>query len=128
MTNILLVEDDTFLSKMYVDKLSREEGFVVETVELGEEALKKMEKNKPTLVLLDIILPDINGVQILKRMKEDPRWADIPVLMLTNLNEKDYINEALALGANGYLIKAHFTPNEVIDKIKQILRSPLESV
>ena len=104
MTKILLVEDDTFLSKMYVDKLSREEGFVVETAELGEEALKRMEKNKPAFVLLDIILPDINGVQILKRMKENPQWSDIPVLMLTNLNEKDYINEALALGANGYLI------------------------
>ena len=76
---------------------------------------------------MDIILPDINGVQVLKRMKEDPDLADVPVIMLTNLNEKDYINEALALGANDYLIKAHFTPNEVIDKIKQILRAESET-
>lgn len=123
MIKIFLVEDDTFLSKMYVDKLSREEGYSIETAELGEEAFARMKRNKPSLVLLDIILPDINGVQVLKRMKEDPDLADVPVLMLTNLNEKDYINEALALGADDYLIKAHFTPNEVIDKVKQILRT-----
>lgn len=121
MIKIFLVEDDTFLSKMYVDKLSREEGYSIEAAELGEDAFARMKKNKPSLVLLDIILPDINGVQVLKRMKEDSDLADVPVIILTNLNEKDYINEALALGANDYLIKAHFTPNEVIDKIKQIL-------
>lgn len=122
MPKILLVEDDRFLSKMYVDKMSREEGFEVEAVGLGEEALQFIEKSPPDLVLLDIILPDLNGVQVLKRMRDKEKTAAIPVLLLTNLNEKDYINEALSLGAKGYLIKAHFTPNEVIDKVKQILR------
>ncbi|MBI4359921.1 MAG: response regulator [Candidatus Jacksonbacteria bacterium] len=122
MAKILLVEDDRFLSKMYVDKMSREEGFEVEAVEFGERVLECIEKSLPDLILLDIILPDINGVQVLKRIRENPKAAAIPVLMLTNLNEKDYINEALALGAKGYIIKAHFTPNEVIDKVKQLLR------
>lgn len=123
MAKILLVEDDRFLSKMYVDKMSREDGFEVEAVELGEEALKRIEKSPPDLILLDIILPDINGVQVLKRIRSNEKTAGIPVLMLTNLNEKDYINEALSLGAKGYLIKAHFTPNEVVDKVRHILRS-----
>lgn len=122
MKKIILVEDDTFLSKMYVDKLSQEGDFEVEAFGKGEEAFNNMKDNKPDLVLLDIVLPDINGVKVLKMMKENDDLKHIPVLMLTNLNEKDYINEALDLGADGYLIKAHFTPNEVIDKVKQILR------
>jgi len=122
MKKILLVEDDSFLSKMYVDKLSQGDEFSVIAVESGKEGLASMQKKKPDLILLDIILPDINGIQVLKKMKNDDTLKSIPVLMLTNLNEKDYINEALALGADGYLIKAHFTPNEVIDKIRQILR------
>ncbi|HBH46289.1 MAG: hypothetical protein A2445_04610 [Candidatus Jacksonbacteria bacterium RIFOXYC2_FULL_44_29] len=123
MYKILLVEDDTFLSKMYYTKLSREEGWSVEAVETGRRALEAIKKTAPDLVLLDIILPDINGVQLLKTIRQDPNLKETPVLMLTNLNDKDYIGEALQLGVEGYLIKAHFTPNEVVDKIRQILRS-----
>ncbi|MEK9165478.1 MAG: response regulator [Patescibacteria group bacterium] len=123
MKNILLVEDDRFLSRMYVEKLSEEGGFNVQAVEFGRQALEKIKTIKPDLILLDLLLPDMNGVQILKTIKEDNNIKYIRVLLLTNLNEKDYINEALSLGAEGYLIKAHFTPNEVVDKIKQILRS-----
>jgi len=117
----MLVEDDKFLSRMYVDKLSQEGGFKIEAWASGEAAWPAILKEKPDLILLDIILLDMNGVQLLKRLKENQELRNIPVLMLTNLNEKDYINEALSLGAEGYLIKAQFTPNEVVDKIKQIL-------
>lgn len=123
MKNILLVEDDRFLSRMYVEKLSEDGDFNVQAVEFGKQALEQIKEIKPDLILLDVILPDMNGVQILKTIKEDDDLKSIRVLLLTNLNEKDYINEALSLGAEGYLIKAHFTPNEVVDKIKQILRS-----
>lgn len=122
MYKILIVEDDTFLSKMYYDKLSLEGIFEVQTTESGERALSLIKEVKPDLVLLDIMLPDINGVQVLKEMKKDRGLSDAHVLMLSNLNEKDYISESLSLGADGYLIKAHFTPNEVVDKIKQVLR------
>lgn len=108
---------------MYVEKLSEDGDFNVQAVELGKQALEQIKEIKPDLILLDILLPDMNGVQILKTIKEDNDFKSIRVLMLTNLNEKDYINEALSLGAEGYLIKAHFTPNEVVDKIRQILRS-----
>ncbi|KKS53888.1 MAG: Response regulator receiver protein [Parcubacteria group bacterium GW2011_GWA2_42_28] len=111
------------MSKMYYTKLSREEGWSVEAVETGRRALEAIKKTAPDLVLLDIILPDINGVQLLKTIRQDPNLKETPVLMLTNLNDKDYIGEALQLGVEGYLIKAHFTPNEVVDKIRQILRS-----
>lgn len=122
MTKILLVEDDAFLAKMYVRKLSSEENFEVTTLTRGQNALDTVKKIKPDLILLDIILPDINGVKILQKLKEDAQLKNIAVIMLTNLNDRDYISESLALGADGYLIKAHFTPNEVVDKIKQVLR------
>jgi DNA-binding response OmpR family regulator len=120
---IVLVEDDTFLSKMYVEKLTREGGFVVKSVESGQKGLQIIQEEKPELVLLDIILPDINGVQVLKKMRQNPEMNKIPVLMLTNLNEKEYIEEATKHGAAGYLVKAHFTPNEVIEKIKETVRN-----
>lgn len=122
MKKIILVEDDTFLAKMYYNKLSREDEFTVLAVERGGEAIKLITKELPDLVLLDIILPDLNGIQVLKQMKENAKTQAVAVIMLTNLNDKDYINAALSLGADGYLIKAHFTPNEVIDKIKKVLR------
>lgn len=122
MYKIVIVEDDTFLSKMYYDKLSREETFEVYAVESGGRALEVIRNQKPDMVLLDVMLPDMNGVQILKEIRKDPLFSSLHVLMLSNLNEKEYITEAVALGIDGYLIKAHFTPNEVVDKIKQVLR------
>lgn len=122
MYKIIIVEDDTFLSRMYYEKLSLESIFQVYTAESGGRALELIRKELPNLVLLDVLLPDINGIQILKEMKRDANLGSIRVLILSNLNEKEYISEALALGADGYLIKAHFTPNEIVDKIKQVLR------
>jgi DNA-binding response OmpR family regulator len=122
MKKVILIEDDKFLSKMYAEKLLLEPDLEVLTLENGVKAIETIRREKPDLILLDIILPDINGVQILKQIKTDEVLKTTRVLMLTNLNEKDYINEAMSLGAEGYLIKAHFTPNEVVDKIRQILR------
>ena len=123
MKKIILVEDDTFLSKMYFEKLHHAGNFTVYSVESGQKALSLIQEVVPDLVLLDIILPDMNGIKILQMMKKDSKLKSTPVLMLSNLNEREYINEALSLGAAGYLIKAHFTPNEVVDKIKQLLRA-----
>lgn len=122
MYKIIIVEDDTFLSKMYYEKLSLESIFQVFTAESGRRALELIQKEVPNLVLLDVMLPDVNGIQVLKEIKKDKELSSVHILMLSNLNEKEYISEALDLGADGYLIKAHFTPNEVVDKIKQVLR------
>lgn len=118
---ILLVEDDTFLAGMYSTKLSLE-NFQVELAENGEDALKKVVQNVPDLVLLDIILPRMDGFEVLQGIKNNPKTKDVPVILLTNLGQKKDVDKGLALGAEDYLIKAHFMPNEVIDKIKKTLR------
>lgn len=117
---ILIVEDDSFLAGMYVTKLGLE-GFHVELAGDGREGLKKAQADRPDLILLDILLPVMNGLDMLAQLKEDAATRDIPVLLLTNLSQKGDIERGLSLGAVDYLIKAHFMPSEVIAKIKQLL-------
>lgn len=117
---ILLVEDDSFLAGMYVTKLNLED-FQVELAENGEDALAMAKKNVPNLILLDIILPRMDGFEVLQSLKSNPRTKGVPVILLTNLGQKKDVDKGLALGAKDYLIKAHFMPNEVIDKIRKTL-------
>lgn len=117
---ILIVEDDAFLSGMYVSKLSFE-GFDVSLASDGESGLAAVEGMKPDLVLLDILLPKVSGFDVLAAMKKNPALRGIPVVLLTNLSEKENVRKGLALGADDYLIKAHFMPSEVIAKIRKLL-------
>lgn len=119
---ILLVEDDTFLAGMYVSKLNLE-NFDVKLAENGEDGLNLAKKELPDLILLDILLPRMDGFEVLKALKADSKTAKIPVILLTNLGQKKDVDHGLSLGAEDYLIKAHFMPNEVIAKIKKILKS-----
>ena len=80
-----------------------------------------IKEKRPDLILLDIILPKKDGFEILKIIKADKELKDIPVILLTNLSQKDEVKKGLKLGAQGYLIKAHFMPSEVVKKIKQTL-------
>ncbi len=118
--SILLVEDDEFLAELYATKLKLE-GFEVSLAVDGEKGLKMIKEKKPDLVLLDIILPKLDGFEILKAIKADKSLKDIPVILLTNLSQKDEVKRGLDLGANDYLIKAHFMPSEVVKKIKQTI-------
>jgi len=118
---ILVVEDDRFLRELIVQKLSKEGYETIEAVD-GEEGVKKAKEAKPDLMLLDLILPGIDGFEVLTRVKEDPEAAAIPVIILSNLGQKDDVERGLRLGVSGYLIKAHFTPSEIIDKVKSILK------
>lgn len=118
---ILIIEDDEFLSKMYATKLDLD-GFVVSEANNGLAGLKMIQKEKPDLVLLDLNLPEMDGFEVLRQMKESADTNDIPVLVLTNYAQKDNIDKCLNLGAADYLIKAHFVPAEVIAKIKNILK------
>jgi CheY-like chemotaxis protein len=118
---ILVIEDDKFLRELIIKKLIKENYNVVE-VEDGEEGIEKIKKTKPDLILLDLILPGIDGFEVLSRIKEYPDLAKIPVIVLSNLGQRDDIEKAIKLGANDYLVKAHFTPNEIIEKIKDLLR------
>lgn len=119
---ILLVEDDEFLAGMYVAKLDLED-FTVSHANDGEKGLKLAMEEKPDIILLDIILPKMSGFDVLKDLKVDPQTKDIPVVLLTNLGQRDDVQKGLDLGAADYLIKAHFMPSEVVEKIKKIIAS-----
>jgi DNA-binding response OmpR family regulator len=118
---ILIIEDDRFLRELIKMKLEKEKYTVIEAVD-GEEGERKIKEEKPDLVLLDLILPGIDGFEVLSRIKEDPTLSSIPVIILSNLGQKEEIEKGLKLGAIDFLVKAHFTPGEIIEKIKGILK------
>ena len=117
---ILVVEDDSFLLQMYTTKLETE-NFEVLTALSGGEALRVVEKEHPSLILLDLNLPEVDGFTVLEELKSKDETKDIPVIVLTNFSNKEDINRCLDLGAADYLIKAHFVPAEVIEKVKKVL-------
>ena len=119
ITKILVVEDDKFLRELISQKLAKEGYEVAEAVD-GETGIEGVKKEKPGLVLLDLILPGIDGFEVLAKMKADPELAKIPVIILSNLGQKDDIEKGLEMGADDYLIKAHFTPGEIVEKIQAI--------
>jgi len=117
---VLIVEDDEFLLQMYSTKLELE-GFKVVEAMNGLQGLKAAQKESPDLILLDLNLPEMNGFEVLSQLKRDEATKNIKVLVLTNYSQKEDIDRCLELGADDYLIKAHFVPSEVIAKIKVIL-------
>lgn len=117
---ILLIEDDPFLLSMYATKFELE-GFKIATADNGEKGLEMAVKENPDIILLDILMPKMNGFEVLERLKSDPKIKDVPVILLTNLNQKDEVERGMALGADDYLIKAHFMPSEVVGKIRKII-------
>jgi len=118
---ILVIEDDKFLRELIAKKLIKEGYETSEAVD-GEEGIKKIKEEKPDLILLDLILPGIDGFEVLSRMREDSTTNSIPVIILSNLGQKEDVEKGLKLGAVDYLIKAHFTPGEIIEKIKTALK------
>jgi Response regulators consisting of a CheY-like receiver domain and a winged-helix DNA-binding domain len=118
---ILIVEDDKFLRELIVKKLSNEGYDAIEAVD-GEQGIQKIKDSKPDLVLLDLILPGIDGFEVLSQKKEDPFIVAIPVIVLSNLGQKEDVDKGLSLGATDYLIKAHFTPGEIIEKVRNIIK------
>lgn len=118
---LLVIEDDSFLRELIVKKLINEGFEVLEGVD-GEEGLKRAQEGGMDMILLDLILPGIDGFEVLKRVKEDPKINSVPVIILSNLGQKEDIERGLKLGATDFLIKAHFTPAEIIEKIKSVLK------
>ncbi len=121
-THILLVEDDAFLANIYKTKFEME-GFKVSVAENGEAGLDDAKKKKPDIILLDVLLPKMDGFSVLSHLKADAETKMIPVILLTNLGQKDDVEKGLELGAVDYLIKAHFKPSETVEKVKKALRS-----
>lgn len=117
---ILLIEDDEFLAELYATKLSIE-GYKVYLATDGQKGLKMAKEKVPELVLLDILLPKMDGFEVLEAMKDDAKMKKIPVILLTNLSQRSDVQRGLDLGADDYLIKAHFMPSEVVAKIKRLI-------
>lgn len=119
---ILVIEDDEFLSGMYITKFTKE-GFDVVFSESGEGGIKKAKTEKPDLILLDILLPKMNGFDVLKRLKEDGSTALIPVIILTNLSQESDIKKGYELGAIDYLVKVYNIPSDVVSKVKKRIKA-----
>lgn len=118
---VLVIEDDKFLRELISQKLSKEGYDVIEAVD-GEKGIETAKSEKPDLILLDLILPGIDGFEVLSKIKADSEASGIPIIILSNLGQKDDIEKGLKMGAVDYLIKAHFTPAEIIEKIREIMK------
>ena len=119
MKKILIIEDDKFLREVIAKKLTTEGYELIEAVN-GENGITQAGETKPNLILLDLILPGIDGFGVLTQLKENTGTKEIPIIILSNLSQENEIKRALALGAADFLIKANFTPSEIIKKIKKI--------
>lgn len=117
---ILLVEDEDLLRELYKRQLDLS-GISTDAFGNGKGALESLSRNQYSLVLLDIMLPDTNGLDILKQIKQDPRLKALPVILLTNLGQESIIKQGFDLGAEGYLIKASYTPDQIVEEVKNIL-------
>ncbi len=120
MTKILVVEDDKFLREMITRKLDKEGYESFQAVD-GKEGIEQTKEVMPDLILLDLIMPGVGGFEVLEEVKGDPDTKDIPIVILSNLGQKSEVEKGLDMGAEDFLIKAHFTPREIIKKIKETI-------
>jgi DNA-binding response OmpR family regulator len=118
---ILIVEDEKILRDMYAEKFSRA-GFKVILAQDSQQGLKLAKKEKPDLILLDILLPKENGIFFLKQMRKDPQIAECEVVAFSNYDDPQTKKEAKELGVKGYLIKTNYTPKEIVEKVKEYLK------
>jgi DNA-binding response OmpR family regulator len=118
---ILVVEDDLFLVQLLTGRLNKE-GYKVSFVDNGTQALKSLEKEIPDLMFLDIIMPEMNGFETLKKIRADSRYDQMAIIIFSNLGQEYEIEEGKKLGADEFLIKANFTLKEVVDKISELLK------
>jgi DNA-binding response OmpR family regulator len=119
MANIIIVEDDPNLANIYKMKLG--DGGHSATVVPDVNAVNTIAAQMPSLVLLDILMPNINGIDILKQLKANPATASVPVILLTNVAQDDTIAKGLELGAYGYLLKSETTPDQVLSRVNMTL-------
>jgi len=120
MKKVLFVEDEEMLQKTLGDVLSKE-GYKVISALTGDQGLRLAKKEKPDLILLDLILPKLSGLEVLAELKKKPETKKIPVIVLTQIDNPFEIGKALELGANAYLVKVSYDFKEIIEKIKKIL-------
>jgi CheY-like chemotaxis protein len=120
MAKVLIIEDDPLMSRMY-QKIFTFEKYEVEMAGDGEEGLTKAAAVQPTIILCDVMMPKMNGLQVLEKLKTDDKTKQIPVVMLTNLAGQQDAETALAKGAVKYIIKSEHDPKEVVNMVKEII-------
>lgn len=118
---VLLVEDNDFIRNMYQLKLAKADLTVIEAID-GRMALQRITEQKPDLVLLDLMMPNVGGLEVLKDLKKQGILPDLPVIVLTNVMDPQTIDEAKQLGAKDYIVKTDLTPSQVIDKLKPFIK------
>ena len=116
---ILLLEDEEMLATMYKTKFEKE-GMSIDVASDGEAGLAMAQAQPYDIILVDIIMPKLDGFAALKRLREMPQYKSTPIIMLTNLGQEEDIAKSKALGATDYLIKANFTPSQVLEKIQSV--------
>lgn len=122
MNKILIIEDEEIILDLMQKKLSQE-GYETSVAKDGKEGLKAMRGIKPDLVLLDIVMPEMGGFEVMKEMRKDSDLKNIPVIVVSNSGQPVEIDKARELGAKDWLIKTEFDPQEVIDKVRKQLSS-----
>lgn len=117
---VLIVDDDEFLLDMYVLKF-KESGFDVEVAHNGNEAIEMAKNAKPDAILLDIVMPKLDGFEVLRTLKKENIASNALIFILSNLGQKEDTDRGLQLGALDYIVKAHFTPSEVVARVNKAL-------
>jgi len=121
MKKVLIVEDDSFLQGLEAGKLKKE-GYEVITASSGEEAMKKITEPDIAIILLDLILPNYDGFEILKKIKENETTKNIPVIVFSNLSEEKDVKKSQEMGATDFMVKSNFTLEELVDRISKIVK------
>lgn len=124
-TKILLIEDDPFILKMYETKF-RLEKLETRIAENGQKGLDLLESYDPDIVLLDLMMPEKDGFQVLQEMRANEKWQRLPVIVLSNISQEIDIERARELGATDYFVKTSLTPQQVVDKIKEVLKKAVK--
>ena len=123
MKKIMLIEDDTFISSLITSEIKKA-GYEVEAVYDGSRGITAVVEQKPDLILLDLLMPQMDGFQVLEKLKADVATSPIPVIVFSNFGEPKDVKRAKDGGAVDFLVKVNFTPKEIIEKIRNILGAP----
>lgn len=121
MAKVLFVEDDPLIVKIYSTRLSAD-GYTVITALNGADGLRLADEEKPDLIVLDIMMPKMDGFEVLQKLRAIPSFVATPVLLYSNLGKEEERTKAIAMGATEYIVKANISPTEMVNKIKQHLK------
>jgi DNA-binding response OmpR family regulator len=121
MAKVLIVEDDFFISEIYTRSLTNA-GFEVDNAATGTQAIERIAIGKPDMVLLDIMLPDFDGFEVLQRVNKEKLQVRMPIIVVSNLSDDESISKATNLGVQDYMIKSNVTPKDIVARVKEILK------